>query len=275
MPRSTTRGETAFLDLRRDILSGTLLPGQRLQFSELSARYTTSVGALREALSRLAEQGLVISEPQQGFRVVPVSPDDLRDLTAARVEIETMALRRALAAGDLAWEARLVAAHHILYGTPQLSDEDSRRVTEEWTDAHRRFHEVLLEACDIRRLREIAASLRDAAELYRRWSRYLRTEQDRDIAGEHEEMLRAALARDVDRAVALLTQHIEYTTNAVLATGKMSADADAPDPEHATETAEPAGTAASARADGLRDGRARGSAAAGRPRRSGGAKAGR
>jgi len=272
MPRSTTRGETAFLDLRRDILSGSLLPGQRLQFSELSARYTTSVGALREALSRLAEQGLVISEPQQGFRVVPVSPDDLRDLTAARVEIETMALRRALAAGDLAWEARLVAAHHILYGTGQLSDEDPRRVTEEWTAAHRRFHEVLLEACDIRRLREIATQLRDAAELYRRWSRYLRTEQDRDIAGEHEAMLRAALARDVDQAVALLTQHIEYTTNAVLATGKLSAEADGPDAEQPDELS---GSADGARGDGRAGGRARGSAGAARPRRATGAIGGR
>jgi len=273
MPRSTTRGETAFLDLRRDILSGSLLPGQRLQFSELSARYTTSVGALREALSRLAEQGLVISEPQQGFRVVPVSPDDLRDLTAARVEIETMALRRALAAGDLAWEGRLVAAHHVLYGTPQLSDEDSRRVTEQWTAAHQGFHEILLEACDIRRLREIAASLRDAAELYRRWSRYLRTEQDRDIAGEHEELLRAALARDVDRAVALLTQHIEYTTNAVLATGQMSADPDAADAADLGQTAETAGAPAR-RTGGKTNGRVRGSAAAGRPRRGSGSRAG-
>jgi len=272
MPRSTTRGETAFLDLRRDILSGSLLPGQRLQFSELSARYTTSVGALREALSRLAEQGLVISEPQQGFRVVPVSPDDLRDLTAARVEIETMALRRALATGDLAWEARLVAAHHILYGTPQLSGEDARRVTDDWTDAHRHFHEVLLEACDIRRLREIAASLRDAAELYRRWSRYLRSEQDRDIAGEHEDLLRAALARDADRAIALLTQHIEYTTNAVLATGQISAEPDAAAESDAADAADSAET--NGRTVGTRSG-ARGPAAVARPRRGSGSRGGR
>jgi DNA-binding GntR family transcriptional regulator len=236
MANGSTRSETAFLDLRRDILSGRLLPGQRLQFAELSARYTSSVGALREALSRLAEQGLVISEPQQGFRVVPVSPEDLRDLTAARVEIETMALRRALAAGDLAWEARLVAAHHILDGTPQLSAEDPRRVTEEWAVAHRDFHEVLLEGCDIRRVREMAASLRDAAELYRRWSRYLGSEQDRDISGEHEELLRAALKRDADRAVALLTKHIEYTTRAVLATGRVSADPDAVDPDESADS---------------------------------------
>jgi DNA-binding GntR family transcriptional regulator len=227
MTRASTRAEVAFLDLRRDILAGRLLPGQRLQFSDLSVRYVTSVGVLREALSRLVEQGLVISEPQQGFRVVPVSPDDLVDLTAARVEIETMTLRRALAAGDLAWESRLVAAHHILDGTPQLDPADPRRVNEAWAAAHAHFHEVLLEACPIRRLREMANSLRDAAELYRRWSRHLGGERQRDIPGEHRGLLDAALRRDVDGAIALLTQHIEYTTKAVLATGRLSADTDA------------------------------------------------
>lgn len=226
MVHAGTRSETALLALRRDILAGRLLPGQRLQFNELNTRYQMSVGVLREALSRLVEQGLVISEPQQGFRVVPVSPDDLQDLTAARVQIETMALRLALGSGDLAWESRLVAAHHVLDGTPQLSTDDPHRVSEAWASAHARFHEVLLEACEIRRLREIAASLRDAAELYRRWSRHLGSEDDRDIPGEHEALLRAALSRDVESATTLLTEHIEYTTNAVLAAGTLSADPD-------------------------------------------------
>jgi DNA-binding GntR family transcriptional regulator len=226
MNRVGTRGETAFLDIRRDILAGRLLPGERLQFSALSSRYEASVGVLREALSRLAEQGLVISEPQQGYSVAPVSIEDLQDLTAARIEIETAALRRSLAAGDLVWESRLVAAHHLLDRTPQLSDDDPRMVREDWSAAHARFHEVLLEACQSRRLRDIATALRDTSELYRRWSRYLRTEEDRDIPGEHELMLRAALDRDVEGAVKLLAQHIEYTTNALIAAGKLAADSE-------------------------------------------------
>lgn len=227
MTRPGTRAETAFHALRGDILAGRLLPGQRLQFNELSSQYGMSVGVLREALSRLAEQGLVLSEPQQGFRVVPVSPEDLRDLTAARVELETMTLRRAIEAGDLAWESRLVAAHHVLDGTAQLDEDDPRRVTEAWAAAHAHFHEVLLEACPVRRLREMSRSLRDAAELYRRWSRHLGGEQARDIPGEHRALLDAVLKRDVEQATKMLTQHIEYTTNAVLAAGTLSADGDA------------------------------------------------
>lgn len=230
MTRSGTRAESTFLALRSDIIAGRLLPGQRLQFSDLTAQYGTSIGVLREALSRLAEQGLVLSEPQLGFRVVPVSPDDLVDLTAARVEIETMTFRRALQAGDLAWESRLVAAQHILDGTPQLDKDNPRRVNEAWAVAHAHFHDVLLEACPVRRLREISRSLRDAAELYRRWSRHLGGERTRDIPGEHRALLDAALSRDIETATKLLTEHIEYTTNAVLAAGTLSADTASAEP---------------------------------------------
>ncbi|MHB8618444.1 MAG: GntR family transcriptional regulator [Chloroflexota bacterium] len=218
MSRSATRAEDAYLRLKGDILAGRLLPGQRL-FSDLSARYTTSVGVLREALSRLTEQGLVLYEPQQGFRVMPVSPEDLRDLTDARTEVETLTFRRAIIEGDLAWESRLVAAHHVLERTPQLSTEDPRRVNEDWAVAHTAFHAMLLDGCRSRRLREIAKSLRDASELYRRWSRHLGTEKDRDILGEHKELLEMALKRDASGGAKALARHIEYTTMAVLGAG--------------------------------------------------------
>jgi DNA-binding GntR family transcriptional regulator len=226
MTQNGTRGEGAFVDLRADILAGRLLPGQRLQFGDLNTRYGTSVGVLREALSRLAEQGLVTSEPQHGFRVTPVSPDDLRDLTDARVEIETVALRRSLTEGTIAWESALVAAHHTLDRTPQVADDDPHRVSEEWTNAHDAFHRALLQGCPNRRIREMAASLRDASELYRRWSRHLGQEDDRDIPGEHERLLKAAITRDVDTAVGLLTQHIQFSTNAILAAGTLPPDLD-------------------------------------------------
>lgn len=224
MAENGTRAERAYQRIRSDILTGRLLPGQRLLFNELGARYGASMGVLREALTRLAEQRLVVSQPQQGFHVTPVIPEDLNDLTDARVEIETLVFRKAMQSGDLAWEARLVAAHHVLDGTPQLIDGDAHEVNEEWATAHTEFHRILLAACPNRRLREFAATLRDASEVYRRWSRRVGGEQGRDIPGEHRALAQAAISRDIDGGVALLARHIEYTTNAVLASGQFSTD---------------------------------------------------
>ncbi|MGW6795727.1 GntR family transcriptional regulator [Streptomyces chartreusis] len=212
-----TRTDDTYDRLRADILGGHWKPGDRLKFARLSERYGTSIGVIREVLSRLAEQGLVLAEPQLGFRVTPISATDLEDLTAVRVDIEGLALRYSIERGNLDWEARLVAAHHALDRTPRIDPEDPTRLSDEWAVAHARFHDILLSGCGSPRLHSIARSVRDAAELYRRWSVPLGEEKaQRDVEAEHREILNATLDRDADRAVAALTKHISITTQLIL-----------------------------------------------------------
>ena len=86
--------------LRADILSTRLLPGQKLHIAGLAKQFSVSLAAVREALSRLVADGLVQASDQRGFRVSPVSPADLRDVTQTRVDIEGLALRRSIEHGD-------------------------------------------------------------------------------------------------------------------------------------------------------------------------------
>jgi len=216
MPRARvarTLVEDVFAELRADILSGRLTPGSRLKMAELSARHEVSLSVLREALNRLVEQGLVTLEPQVGFRVVSLSPEELVDLTTARVHIEVAALRASIRGGDLAWESALLGAHHALAGTPAL-DGDS--VATAWVEAHAAFHQALIGGCGSRRLLGIACSLRESAELYRQWSTAAEGGTRRDVATEHRLLCEAALDRDEDRAAQLLTEHIERTTTLLL-----------------------------------------------------------
>jgi DNA-binding GntR family transcriptional regulator len=213
--RGATRTEQVFGKLRADILNGHLQPGARLPFAELSERYGGSMSAIREGLQRLVEQGLVVSEPQIGFRVVSLSVEDLVDLTLARCEIEGLALRYAVTHGDLAWESEIVAALYALEHTPL--DTTKPFLLEEWVAAHQRFHEALIAACPNQRLRAIASTLRDAAELYRHWSRQAEgTTSVRDIGAEHRELVNAVLARDADEAVRLLEQHLRITAEVLM-----------------------------------------------------------
>ena len=98
-----------------------------------SERYGGSTSAIREGLQRLVEQGLVVSEPQLGFRVVSLSVEDLVDLTVARCEIEGLALRYAVEHGDLAWESEIVAAIYALEHTPLDTTEPV--LLEDWVAA--------------------------------------------------------------------------------------------------------------------------------------------
>ena len=219
MPRATTRTGSnrsgAYDRIRSDILSGRVAPGTKLPFAALVEDYQCSIGAIREALQRLSEQGLVVSEWQQGFRVVDITVDDLLDLTQARCEIEVLALRYAIESGDVTWESDAVAAHHRLDRTPMYDAEDPARFSEDWVDAHHRFHSALLAGCSNARILAVANSLRDSGELYRRWSAPLH-DKKRDIAGEHRAILDAVVARNADLASALLATHIRRTTDKLI-----------------------------------------------------------
>ncbi len=109
-----TQSDRMFETLRGDILACRILPGSKLRINDIAETSEVSLGAVREALSRLGAEGLVIAESQKGYRVAPLSVEDLRDLTEARVEIERVALARSIAHGDLDWETDLVAAWHRL-----------------------------------------------------------------------------------------------------------------------------------------------------------------
>ena len=165
---------------------------------------------------RLAEQGLTKSEAQQGFRVTPLSVADLNELTDARVALESLKLENAIKDGDVDWESRVVAAHHRLSRTPQVDSRDTNRFSEDWAAAHAEFHETLLAGCSNTHLKGITSSLRDSAELYRRWSISIGLDVDRHISDEHSALLDAALKRDTKKAVDLLAEHIRRTTRVLL-----------------------------------------------------------
>jgi DNA-binding GntR family transcriptional regulator len=109
-----------------------------------------------------------------------------------------------------------MAAHHVLERTPLRTAEDPDRLSDEWAAAHADFHRALLEGCDNRRLLDMALSLREEAELYRRWSVSLGGEPDRDLAGEHLALRDAAVARDPAEAGRLLADHIEHTAGLLI-----------------------------------------------------------
>jgi len=213
-PRTLT--EELHQQIRADIFAGRLAPGRRLKLAELQARYDASLGVVREALIRLAEQGLVHAQPQVGFTVTPLSRDDLLDLTDARVAIECLVFASAIEHGDTRWEANVVAAHHLLDRAPVHPATDPGTVSADWASAHLAFHRALLDGCPNRRLRQTATSLRLTAELYRSWSQTIGTDPDRDIDGEHAGLLAAVLDRDAETGQRRLTGHIRRTAQNLL-----------------------------------------------------------
>lgn len=212
---ATTRGIEAYERLRADVLTGRFAPGEPLRLAVLTARYGVSTSVVREALARLAEQHLAVLAPNSGYRTAEVSREDLLDLTDLRVRLEGEALARSVERGDVAWEATVVAAHHVLERT-SIAHEGGPGSTDAWADAHALFHEQLVAACGSPRLLALTRSLRDSAELYRQLSGAAPAAARRDIVAEHRELADLATGRRAAEAQACLGRHLRATCDLVL-----------------------------------------------------------
>lgn len=215
-PESGSLTAEAYTRLRGEILACRLPPGQKLVIADLCQEFGFSLGAIREALSRLTSEGLVVAEPRKGFKVAPITEEELSDITAVRATIESLCLESAIRHGDLKWESSIVATLFELSKLSLQDPTDPARVSEAWAETHKRFHETLVAACDspwLLRLREI---LFVQSERYRRVSVPL-DRAGRDLNAEHREIADAALARDIPAATAALRAHLEKTTRILIA----------------------------------------------------------
>jgi DNA-binding GntR family transcriptional regulator len=213
--------EDVYERLRAAILAGQYLPDQKLKIGELCDQVQGSLGAVREALSRLLSEGLVFSEAFKGFYVAPVSPADLIQVTRARIEIEKLCLTSSLANGDLEWEGRLIALLHQMLRLSPLDPMDNP--VGEWWRLHIAFHDALVSACDNSWLLRMHRMLHEQSERYRRLalivdsdpaSRSVRAR--RDTVTQHKQLVEAALARDAGRAGEIIEAHLLGTTEYLL-----------------------------------------------------------
>ncbi len=217
-PRSQT--SATYARLKADILAGRIDPGEKLKINDLATQLSVSPGAVREALSRLVPEGFVTSRDQRGFTVAPISIDDLLDLTRLRSDIEEIALRRAVAEGDAAWEASVLSTAHRLRRTVRIVDGTPNA---DWLAQHEMFHRALVNGAHSPRLLALSSQLYQQLERYRllAWN----ADRDRDIDVEHQSLVDAALDRDADALVTLARAHFEKTASLIVDAARASPEA--------------------------------------------------
>ncbi|MEM9974650.1 MAG: FCD domain-containing protein [Pseudomonadota bacterium] len=213
-----TLADAAYARLRRDIIIGTRQPGERLRIEKLKTIYAIGPTPLREAMQKLAQDGLVVSEGNRGFTVAPLDAEEFADLNTARTAIEKEALRLSIANGKQAWEARVVAAAYIMAKEDEALENADGELPDTWESANAEFHTSLVSACGSAWLLKIRSGLHDLCERYRRASVYLKMGA-RDLRSEHAAIADAALRRDVELTCALTEKHFALTASALEADG--------------------------------------------------------
>lgn len=160
---------------------------------------------------------LVTVVNQKGYRVAPMSEQELLDIFDARANMEAMLVRLAIERGGDEWEAELLARAHLL--NKLESCEASEHLLDEWDQRHQAFHTAIVAGCGSQYLLQMRERLFDLAARYRFiWLRttVLSVEMLEDKHVQHQTLVDAILARDAEQASALMREHlltpIDYST---------------------------------------------------------------
>lgn len=196
-----TRSSQLLDELRQAILTGDLKPGEKVNLERLREAHDVSLSPMREAVSRLIAERLVKFEDLRGYRIAPISPENLAEVTQLRADTESLALRYAITRAGLDWEGGIPAALHRLRRASEAGSKS------EAISAHEAFHDALIKGCGMPMLLDFAGVLRNLHLRYRNVADY--SVDGRDLGAEHAAIAEATLARDTDLAPTLLRRHIE------------------------------------------------------------------
>jgi DNA-binding GntR family transcriptional regulator len=188
--------------LREDILAGRLEPGTELSEVALAREFGTSRGPLREALGRLASEGLVTITPRRGAIVAQLSREEFIDAYQVREALETLAVRLAV---PLMSDAEIAHLRELC----ELMDRAARaNEVQVFFETNNSFHEALVRASRNRKLHDVHRILVGQMVPYLPRSLELRGNLQQSVA-EHQAILAAIEERDSERAARLLAEHIE------------------------------------------------------------------
>lgn len=206
-----TKTSRVYRSLRAQIIDCRLAPGSKLKIAEIAEIAEVSPGAVREALSKLTAEHLVISRNQAGFRVAPISLDDAIDLVATLADIEARAAMMSVRQGDKEWERRLRLAY------ADLIVGEGMPLHVAGSQSHDRFHEALIGGCGSPWTLRTREMLFRASERYRFFAARFRREADatgpEEVAQSSEAayaaLFIAATSRDPEKTSQLIREHVK------------------------------------------------------------------
>ena len=200
IPRVTFRNRIADA-LRRAIIDGSLAPGSVVSEAHLAARFDVSRAPLREALSQLVEEGLLISVPYTGTRVLDLTEVDLQEIQSMRVTLERFAFEQAWPRRDAHFRRELKARHAALTRTIDAGDDAAS------IEAELELHSLIYETSGHRLLQQAWRGLRGRLQLY--WAAHHRAHGARGPRREsHDDYVALALGDDLDAIRAEIDSHM-------------------------------------------------------------------
>lgn len=206
-----TLGDEAADRLRTAIRSGNLRPGERLVERDLAERLGMSRIPIREAIHRLAEEGLVRKLTHRGTFVYAPTLAEIEEISSLRVVLERFVVERVITNWTIVHEARLQEV--VEYMRNAATNKDVHGVS----DQDYLFHRVLWEIADHRLLLEVVASLGARINRFLHEANGILTAEQLDAhVVAHEQLIKVLQRGDVLRAQDEMTQHVLSAKSRIL-----------------------------------------------------------
>lgn len=208
---ATLLPDIVYQNLRGKILNGILKPGQRLRQEELSRELDVSRVPLREAMTRLAADGLIVLNPRRGYAVTSLRPSEILEIFELRAVVEEHAAYRAAYARtevDIAEVERILTASEMI----KLNSEKS---IERWLQLNYQFHARIIASTGREHLLKFATQLRDTVEPYIRVEMSM-TGDVEEAQRDHRQLFEAYRDGDATELARLSREHVEKTARRLL-----------------------------------------------------------
>lgn len=202
--------ERAYERLRRDIVSCAIAPGSEISETQLCSHYKLGKAAVRVALTKLSHDGLVRAIPRRGYRVMPVTLQDIQDVFELRLMLEPAAAR--MAAGRVSTQ-RLKMFDEVCRAGYQPGDA---KTTTRFLEANKAFHVTIAQATGNARLAGAIEHLLDEMTRLLHLGLGLR-KGPQEMQHEHKTLVKALARGDGETAERICREQIESSRNMVLA----------------------------------------------------------
>ncbi len=189
--------------LRDEIMGDRLPPGTELSEVALSKELAVSRGPIREAMGRLAAEGLVTVRPRRGAEVRSITPEELIDSYQVREALEVLAVRLAV---PRITDAELAGLDELV---DRMSEHAKNGAVADFFSANVAFHELICELSGNKKLLQVHHRLAGEIGRFRFQARTLALRGSLDgSVTEHRAILAAIRLRDVEKAAELTAAHI-------------------------------------------------------------------
>ena len=219
--KKITLTDKIYPDIKDDIASKVFQPSEKLNIKELARKYNVSDTPVKQALQRLADEKMVVNTPNKGMSVRALTPHELTDIFDMRLMMDTFFVKDIVTTLNYNQALRQQLIDCLEAQRKFVENDDSSHKPEEFFELDMEFHTLYLTASGNQKAVDVLRDLQPftyASGTYVSQPRY----RDMECVAEHQAILDAALASDLDALRAAVTAHLDNSRKALQLIFKVS-----------------------------------------------------